>query len=121
VILVDTSVWVDHLRRRDPQLVELLESHQVACHPFVIGEIACGRLRRREEILSLLAALPPSPVLDHAEALVFLEGRDLVASGIGWIDVHLLGAAVLGRLHLWTRDARLEKAGKRLGLVFTEG
>jgi len=111
-------VWVEHLRRRDANLVELLDRHQVACHPFVVGEIACGRLGRRDEILSLLAALPPSPVLTHEEAMAFLDARGLAAAGIGWIDVHLLGSAVLGRQALWTRDRRLHGAATRLGIAF---
>ena len=117
--LVDTSVWVDHLRSHDESLVALLTSNRVACHPFVIGEVACGRLRRRDEILSLLAALPSCPVLAHEEALAFLDANDLAGAGIGWVDVHLLGAAVLGRCSLWTRDSRLRKAAARLGLAHT--
>ena len=118
MILVDTSVWVDHLRRRDPGLVQLLGGHRVSCHPFVIGEIACGRLRKRSEILSLLAALPPSPLITHREAMAFLEARALAGFGIGWIDVHLLASAVLGRCSVWTRDSRLERAAQRVGVAF---
>jgi predicted nucleic acid-binding protein len=79
VTLVDTSVWADHLRSHDKSLVTLLTSDRVACPPFVIGEVACGRLRRRDEILSLLTALPSCPVLAHEEALAFLDANDLVA------------------------------------------
>jgi len=120
VILVDTSVWIDHLRRRDARLVALLERDRVACHPFVIGEIACSRLRNRAEVLTLLAALPASPVPTHDEALGFLEVRNLAATGIGWIDVHLLASAVLGGTPLWTRDGRLAAVARRLGLAFAD-
>lgn len=120
MILVDTSVWVDHLRRRDARLVALLEQDRVACHPFVIGEIACSGLRNRTEVLTLLAALPSAPVLTHAEALGFLEARNLAAVGIGWIDVHLLASAVLGNAALWTRGGRLAAVAGRLGRRFTD-
>lgn len=115
--LVDTSVWVDHLRSRDEGLVALLDANRVACHPFVIGEVACGHLRRRDEILGLLAALPSCPVLAHDEALAFLDARALAGTGIGWVDVHLLGSAMLGGSSLWTREGRLRKAAARLGLA----
>jgi len=92
----------------------LLHHGQVVSHPFVVGEIACGQLRNRREILSLLANLPIAPLLEHAEALTFLETHALAGAGIGWVDVHLLGSAVLGRHVLWTLDRRLERAAKRL-------
>jgi predicted nucleic acid-binding protein len=117
VILVDTSVWVDHLRRRNTGLVDLLEHAAVVCHPFVVGEIACGHLIRREEILALLGSLPGSPVLGHAEALAFLDARRLAGTGVGWVDVHVLGSAVLGGHDLWTLDARLRRAASRLGIA----
>jgi predicted nucleic acid-binding protein len=118
VILVDTSVWVDHLRRTDAGLVGLLREHRVSCHPFVIGELACGRLQSRQEILNLLAALPPSPVLSHEEAIGFLHARGLAGTGVGWVDVHLLGSAVLGQRLFWTRDGQLAKAATRLRVAF---
>lgn len=118
MILVDTSVWVDHLRRGDSRLIDLLAGHRVACHQFVVGEIACGRLRNRRDVLSLLASLPPAPVLSHAEALALLEARELAGTGIGWIDVHLLGAALLGRHRLWTRDRQLGRVAARVGVAF---
>lgn len=118
MILVDTSVWVDHLRRSDARLVDLLREHRVACHPFVIGELACGQLRSQQEILSLLAALPPSPVLTHDEAIGFLHARGLAGTGVGWVDVHLLGSAVLGQRLFWTRDGQLAKAARGLRVAF---
>jgi predicted nucleic acid-binding protein len=116
-VLVDTSVWVDHLRRRNARLVALLERGAVWCHPFVIGEIACGALVRRDEVLSLLAALPQAPTADHTEALAFVEANRLVGSGVGWIDVHLLASAKLAGLPLWTLDRRLASAAGALGVA----
>jgi hypothetical protein len=115
-VLVDTSVWVDHLRRRNPGLALRLELGQVRCHPFVIGELACGNLRRRDEILSLLSELPQVPIAEHEEVLVFVESNRLVGTGLGWVDVHLLASAALASLPLWTRDRRLAAAAARLEL-----
>jgi predicted nucleic acid-binding protein len=116
-MLVDTSVWVDHLRRPNARLVSLLEHGAVWCHPFVIGEIACGTLIRRDEVLALLAALPQVPTADHTEALAFVEGNRLMGSGVGWIDVHLLASAKLVGLPLWTLDRRLASAAGALGIA----
>ena len=106
-MLVDTSVWVDHLRRRSAALVELLEQAQVWTHVFVIGELACGNLAQRDKVLSALTALPQAPVASHEEAVAFLETHHLLGRGLGWIDVHLLASAKLGRLPFWTLDKRL--------------
>jgi predicted nucleic acid-binding protein len=115
VILVDTSVWIGHLRRTDKRLVELLEAGGVLTHPLVIGELACGNLPRREEMLSLLEQLPAAPVATDAEALTLIERHRLMGRGIGYIDVHLLAAALLGRdVRVWTEDARLAAAARRL-------
>ena len=114
MILVDTSVWVDHLRRGDRELVSALETGEVACHEFVIGELACGHISARAEILGLLAALPRAPVVEHEEVLAFIERHDLAGVGIGWLDAHLLASARLGRLELWTRDGRLRRAALRI-------
>jgi predicted nucleic acid-binding protein len=119
-MLVDTSVWVDHFRRADPELVSLLEGAAVECHPFVIGELACGRMSRREEILGLLQSLPRVPVAEHHEALAFVEKHDLAGAGIGWIDVHLLASARLGHTRFWTRDRRLATLAHSLGIGSTQ-
>jgi predicted nucleic acid-binding protein len=116
-MLVDTSVWVDHLRRPNARLVSLLERGAVWCHPFVIGEVACGNLVRRDEVLALLAALPQAPTADHPEALAFVETNRLTGSGVGWIDVHLLASAKLVGLPLWTLDRRLASAAGALGIA----
>jgi predicted nucleic acid-binding protein len=118
VILVDASVWIDHLRRAEPELVRLLEEGQVICHPFVIGELACGHLRRREAFLTQLAELPMAPSATHREAMVFVERHALAGRGIGWVDVHLLACALLSRTTaLWTRDKRLAALAATLGVL----
>ena len=116
MILADTSVWVDHLRHGNARLAALLGQAQVVGHPFVTGEIALGYLKRREEILTLLASLPQATVADHEEALRFVGDNELAGSGLGWIDVHLLAAAMLSRSWLWTLDRRLAGIASRLGL-----
>ena len=98
MILVDTSVWVDHLRRGDPGLVDLLERSVVAMHPFVVGEIACGNLRDRESILELLQDLPSAEVADTGEVLQFIARHALHGKGIGYVDVHLLAITSKGDL-----------------------
>lgn len=117
MILVDTSVWVDHLRRGNVALAVLLEDARVACHSFVIGELACGALRNRRELLALLGRLPQGPEVSHDEALGFVYSRRLAGRGLGWIDVHLLATAVLAGLPLWTFDRRLGAAAADLGLA----
>jgi hypothetical protein len=116
-VLVDTSVWVDHLRHGNSLLARRLHDGQVWTHRFVIGELACGSLRARGEILSRLASLPHAPVVDHAEALAFLESQELFAQGLGWIDVHLLAAARLAGIGFWSFDRRLATAARRLRMA----
>ncbi len=116
MILVDTSVWVEHLRRGHPRLGKLLVEAEVLGHPFVLGEIALGHLRRRAEILGLFAALPQAEVAHHDEVLAFVEQHHLPASGIGWVDAHLLASAALSAARLWTLDRRLAGVAARLDL-----
>ena len=117
MILVDTSVWVDHLRNGSPRLAALLGEDQVLGHPFVLGELALGHLRRRREVLALLADLPAAGVADHDEVLAFVERHALAGGGIGWIDAHLLAAAALGGDSLWTLDRRLAALSEKLGVA----
>lgn len=120
MILADTSVWVDHLRRGDSGLAAALEAVEVCIHPFVVGELACGSLRNRGEVLELLGRLPGVPVATDEEALDFIERRALMGRGIGYIDVHLLASAALsGTTRLWTRDRRLAAVATDLGLEAT--
>jgi len=116
MVLVDTSVWVDHLRRNNRRLGELLIAGEVACHPFVIGELACGTLRNRRQILDLLQALPSLPRAEDDEVLLFIEQHDFMRRGLGLIDVHLLASAALAGAFLWTLDTRLERAAEDLKL-----
>ena len=121
MILVDTSVWVDHLRNGDVQLVELLEQAKVVMHPFVVGEIACGSLRDRLSILELLQDLPAAAVAEHNEVRGFLERHLLHGKGIGYVDVHLLASvAVTEGTRLWTRDRRLQLMAQALGCAFPD-
>jgi predicted nucleic acid-binding protein len=119
LILVDTSVWVDHFRRGDAQLVDLLERAAVVMHPFVIGEIACGNLGDRLSILELLQDLPAAAMAEGEEVLGFIESRALHGKGIGYVDVHLLASVALtAGAKLWTRDKRLRVAAEALGCAF---
>ena len=117
MVLVDTSVWVDHLRHNLPLLGDLLEAGEVASHPFVVGELACGNLAHRTEVLELIASLPQVPTATHAEALHLVEARHLQARGIGWIDVHLLSSALLSHVAFWTRDRKLRAVAKGLNIA----
>jgi len=114
MILVDTSVWVNHLRRSDIQLEKLLLDGEVVCHPFVIGELACGDIKNRYEILSLLQALPKAPTIDLAEYLYFIQQNHLSGTGIGFVDVHLLASSQLSGIPLWTNDKRLKEIALKL-------
>ena len=115
-MLVDTSVWVDHLRRGNATLLDLLERAEVWTHAFVVGELACGHLAQRVKILGSLAALPQVPVATHEEALAFLEVHRLMGRGLGWIDTHLLASAKLAGLPFWTMDKRLAAVAADLQL-----
>ncbi|HKW74179.1 MAG TPA: type II toxin-antitoxin system VapC family toxin [Terriglobales bacterium] len=115
-MLVDTSVWVDHLRRSDPALSGLLNRGEVECHPFIIGELACGSLRRRSEVLLLLQRLPRVAIAGHEEVMMLIERHRLMGRGIGWIDAHLLSSALLAGSLLWTRDRRLREVARMLNL-----
>jgi hypothetical protein len=117
VILVDTSIWVDHLRRGNARLAGLLGDGIVVTHPFVIGEIACGTLRQRARILSLLAELPVTTTATHPEVLAFIEARHLMGRGLGYVDVHLLAAASIDGVPFWTLDKRLGAAARALGVA----
>ena len=118
MILVDTSVWIEHLRRGHAGLADLLEQGQVVVHPFVMGELALGNLKRRTEVLGLLAELPIAPVALHEEVLEAVERRRLAGTGIGWTDAHLLASALAGRSLVWTLDRRLAVAARRLDVAW---
>jgi predicted nucleic acid-binding protein len=118
VILVDTSVWIDHLRATEKALVALLDKGLVLAHPFVIGELALGNLRQREIVLDALSDLPPAGVATDAEVLHFIDRHALFGRGVGYIDAHLLAAARLtAGAGLWTKDKRLHGVAVELGLA----
>jgi predicted nucleic acid-binding protein len=109
MILVDTSVWVAHLRYGTIGLASLLNDAQVIGHPFVVGELACGNLKKRTSILSLLKALPMADVATHEEVLNVIERYSLMGKGLGYIDAHLIASALLSKVPLWTLDKKLER------------
>ena len=117
MILVDTSVWIDHLRRNNTRLALLLEAGQVRSHPFVVGELACGTLRQRTVVLALLGKLPASTVPTPEETLAFIDARRLMGQGLGYVDMHLLASAVLDGTRLWSLDKRLDQAARTLGVA----
>ncbi|MCU0930025.1 MAG: type II toxin-antitoxin system VapC family toxin, partial [Burkholderiaceae bacterium] len=117
----DTTVWVDHLRRGDPGLVDLLERSAVVMHPFVVGGIACGSLCDRQSILELLQDLPAAVVAHSHEVLHFIERHALHGKGIGYVDVHLLASVALTEgARLWTRDLKLRRMAAALGRAYPE-
>jgi predicted nucleic acid-binding protein len=120
VTLVDTSVWIDHFRHGDAELAAALQAGQVNIHPFVVGELACGNLRERAEVLGLLQALPPIAVATDKEVLFFIDEHALMGRGIGYVEAHLLASARLSGVMLWTRDKRLQAAAVQLGLAHAE-
>ena len=115
-VLVDSSVWIDHLRRQEPELCRLLTSDAVVTHSGVIGELACGSIRRRDEFLAELVKLPRLQEATMNETLLLVKQQTLWGRGLGWIDAHLLAACLVERASLWTRDAALNKAAIELGI-----
>ena len=114
--LIDTSVWVTHLRVGSSPLISLLQEGLVLTHPYVIGELACGMLKNRSEILTLLQTLPEARISEHHEVLLLLESQKLFGKGLGWVDVSLLASAKLAGCGLWTVDGSLQQAATTLGI-----
>ena len=122
MILVDSSVWIDHLRRSNADLSGLLAARVVLSHPFIAGELACGYLPKRNAFLSALARLPVAPVVAHEDVMTFVERHSLAGLGIGWVDAHLLASVtVAGRVSLWSHDKRLAATAEELGLAYRPG
>ena len=117
MVLVDTSVWVAHLRHGAPELKARLQAGQVCCHPFIIGELACGNLKHRSLILSLLQALPQVIEAGHEEVMQFIDNYRLMGKGLGYIDLHLLASARLTQVPLWTLDKKLDAVAGQLALA----
>ena len=121
MILVDTSIWIDHFHASEPSLVALLRDDQVGCHRDVIEELALGSIRQRDRVLALLESLQRFPVLTHEEVMALVGGRELWGRGLSAVDVHLLGAVMLvGGARLWTRDKRLLAACRDGGAAYVE-
>ncbi|NNK94325.1 MAG: type II toxin-antitoxin system VapC family toxin [Desulfobacterales bacterium] len=118
MILVDTSVWIDHFRKSDQHLQFLLIDGEVACHTLIIGELVCGNLRNRKEIISLLQPLPMVQEINFKEYLYFVEKHNLFGKGIGYIDIHLLASAKLSQSKLWTLAKRLKSIALELGINY---
>ena len=118
MVLADTSVWISHLREGNAGLETLLDDGHVVCHPFIIGELACGNLKNRSEILSLLHVLPVTIHAEHEEVMQFIDDYRLMGKGLGYIDMHLLSSAILSKISLWTFDKRLHEVSVRLGAGF---
>ena len=116
MVLADTSIWVEHLRRGEPALAKRLSGGLVLMHPFVTGELACGHLKDRASILTDLESLPPARVASNPEVRQLIEERKLWGKGLRWIDAHLLASALLSSCRFWTFDKRLGQAAAELGL-----
>lgn len=117
MILVDTSVWVEHLKIGDPDLVHLLNDGQVLGHPFVLAELALGGLRNRKDVMAAMAGLPQSVVATHEEVMTMIDSRRLWGRGVGFVDAHLLASAALSGARLWTRDRGLAAVAATLDLA----
>ena len=120
MILVDTSVWVEHLRRGLPRLATLLQEGKVLIHSWVIGELACGNLRNRADVLELLQGLPAAVVASDQEVLLMIKQNQLMGRGIGYVDAHMLASAKLSHCQLWTQDRRLAVLTEERGLAAPE-
>lgn len=119
MILVDSSVWIDHLAKGVSAMTEVLDAGEVVMHPFVLGEIACGLLEDRPGVLDLMSNLLEPIVATHDEVLTLIERRRLMGRGIGYIDMHLLASALLtDTARLWTRDRRLCQAARELDIAY---
>jgi predicted nucleic acid-binding protein len=118
MVLVDSSVWIDHLRAGDARLEALLDEGEVVSHPFVLGELACGNISNRRQILVFLHSLPRTILAGQDEVMSMIEAHRLMGMGLGFIDVHLLASARLAGTPLWTRDLQLRKAAAALDVLF---
>lgn len=118
MVLVDTSIWILHLREGSTDLGALLNEAAVVCHPFILGELACGTISNREELLSLMRALPMTPVISVDEILFFIDRNNLSGKGLGLVDMQLLASAVMADVLFWTSDRRLKTEAARLNVAW---
>ena len=119
MVLVDTSVWINHLKSKNEYLVDLLLKEEALVHPFVIGELACGSMKNRDKIISYLNDLPKSIVPEHEEVIAFLNSKKIFSRGIGWTDVNLLLSSILSKSKLWTLDQRLRAISIELRINYS--
>lgn len=118
MILVDTSVWIDHFHHSDEALKKLLLSNQVCIHPFILGELSCGNISNRKEVLSLLRTLRSVDLVLDEEVFILIEDRKLFGKGLGFIDIHLLASAMIHHVPVWTRDKSLKRVARELGVDY---
>lgn len=118
MMLVDTSVWIDHFRSGITEMGILLKNASVVIHPYIIGELACGDLRARATTLSDLRALPMARVASHDEVHAMIERRKLWGKGIGWVDAHVLASATLSNVSVWTADKAMQRVAIALGVAY---
>ena len=118
MILLDTSIWADHFRKSDPYIQQLLNGTQIAMHPMVAGELACGHLKNRRQSLILWQVMPQAKQATHQEVMQLIESNQLMGRGVGFIDFHLIASCMLSNLKLWTKDKRLQTIAKELGIAF---
>jgi predicted nucleic acid-binding protein len=116
--LVDTSVWIDHFYKKNDHLVNLLNEGKVYTHEYIAGEIACGNISNRDEIIYLLQALSYTLSISHEEILDFISNRHLYGKGLGYIDIHLLASSLISNVKLWTRDKKLNQVAKELNISY---
>lgn len=119
MILADTSVWIDHFRKSSKRLSSLLDAESVCTHPFILGELACGNIKNRKEIIALLHALPSADKVSEDEIFYFIEQHRLGGRGIGLIDIHLLASCFISKCSLYTIDRRLHEVAKDLNVAYT--
>ena len=118
MVLVDTSVWVRHLREGDSDLEQLLNNGELMCHPYIVGELACGNMKNRHEVISLLQLLPLATLARHEEILQFIEMNHLMGKGLGYIDIHLAASAVLSGVPILSYDKKLNEVSEGLGIRY---
>ncbi len=118
MILVDTSIWISHFRKKNALFSQLLLDEKILIHPWIIGELACGNFKNRKEILLLLNSLPQAQRVEQTEILFFIEKQKLMGKGLGFIDIHLLASALVSDALLWTEDRNLQKATQQLNAIY---
>ena len=119
MVLVDTSVWVAHLRAGNKEVAALLNNGKVMCHPLIVGELACGNIKNRAAILSLLQVLPMAVQVENEEVLQFIEANSLMGKGLGYVDMHLSASAVLSGVPIWTLDKNLARVIEKLNIGYS--